>query len=390
MGKLRIPFFLYCINLFFVFLYSFTQVDLGLTLTRWPQWQPLQIWFQHIGYFDRTLSVQLFVAVIGLLFFWYIYFLKQAKKNKINDITLRTIVVATTAILFLSYNAFSYDLFNYVFDAKIVTAYHEIPWQHRALDYPGDPMLSFMHWTHRYFPYGPTWLLLTVPFSFIGMQLLLPTLLMFKTMIAGCFLLAVYFLWKILKKINPEYTVSGTLLFALNPLVTIESLVSSHNDIAMMSLALVSFYFLVVKKHWWALLFLALSIGVKWATLFLLPVYVFVWWQQRHNKQVDFSKVGLASAILMITAVVFASVRTTYQPWYLLYVLPFLPFIGENIAVFLASILMVAFSILEYAPFLYTGNWDPPIPTILFWMTAVPVGVGLILFLIPLVRTSKR
>ena len=124
----------------------------------------MQKFFQQIGYFNRPLSAVLYSVIVISMFTFYILFLKLARVNLINKKQLWILILITTAILTFSYNAFSYDLFNYIFDAKIVTFYQQNPYIHKALDYLGDPMLSFMHWTHRYYPYGPIWLALTIPF----------------------------------------------------------------------------------------------------------------------------------------------------------------------------------------------------------------------------------
>ena len=92
------------------------------------------------------------------MFIYYFYFLYAVYKKKINKKIIRNLIVITSIGLGFSYVAFSYDLFNYIFDAKIITFYHQNPYFHKALDYPGDPMLSFMRWTHRVYPYGPIWL----------------------------------------------------------------------------------------------------------------------------------------------------------------------------------------------------------------------------------------
>ena len=51
------------------------------------------------------------------------------------------------------------------------------------------------------------------------------------------YLLAVKGVSKVLERVEPKHAVLGTAIFALNPLVIIESLVSAHNDIAMMAMA---------------------------------------------------------------------------------------------------------------------------------------------------------
>ena len=349
-------------------LYSYTQVDLGLTLTRWsPVWQGIQRFFQHIGYFNRPLSTMYYLGIVAAMSVFYVFFLILALKRKIAGKNIWIIVCLVTVLLACAYNAFSYDLFNYIFDAKIITHYHESPYYHRALDYQGDPMLGFMHWTHRLYPYGPVWLALTVPLSFIGAQFFLLTFFLFKAAIAASYLGTVYFLGKIAEKITPEKKDFVILFFALNPLVIIEGVVSAHNDIVMMFFALWAVFVLLEKKYLPAFLLLALSIGIKFATVFLLPVFIYVMYFQIKKQHINWEKVFIASLLLMLIPVLFSSQRTEMQPWYLLWVLPFASLVS-NLFVFPAIIFSLAL-ILHYVPFLYAGNWDPPIPAIKFWIT---------------------
>ena len=132
-----------------LFLYSFTQVDLSLTLSQWSIWQVIQKFFQHIGYFQRPLSTFLYIVIILLLFISYFLFLLLAHKKKVTRKQIWILVIATSIILTFSYNAFSYDLFNYIFDAKIVTFYHQNPYEQKALDYFNDSWTNFMRSTHR-------------------------------------------------------------------------------------------------------------------------------------------------------------------------------------------------------------------------------------------------
>src|SRR5690348_1001399 len=94
-----------------LFLYSFTQVDLSLTLSRASFFQTIEKNFQQIGYFNRPLSTTFYLIVIGVLSLYFIYFLHLALKKKIKINTVWKIIGITGVILTFSYVAFSYDLF---------------------------------------------------------------------------------------------------------------------------------------------------------------------------------------------------------------------------------------------------------------------------------------
>ena len=367
----------YLLTIVGLFLYSFTQIDLSLTLSQVSIWQTAEKFFKNIGYFQRPLSSAIFVSVVLLLFTFYLLILNAVRSKKISKKSIWLLIISSTIILNFSYNAFSYDLFNYIFDAKIVAFYHQNPYLHKALDFPGDPMLSFMHWTHRLYPYGPVWLGLTVPLA-VGLKFFLLTFFLFKILISLSFVGTVYFIGKILKKVSPEDEAFGITFFALNPLVVIESLVSSHNDMVMIFFAVCSVYLLMNKKYIRSIILFILSIGVKFATAFILPIYILILFIKKRKKEVNWQFLFTLVASIMIIPVVLASYRTNFQPWYLLNILPFAALVSRKYYIFIPSVILSLFATFEYLPFLYLGNWDKPVPSILFWMTASSIILSLL------------
>lgn len=360
---------------FFLLAYSFTQVDLSLTLSQLSIWQIIQRAFQQIGYFNRPLSTLIFLVLVGLLFVLYSYTLFQIKKKKINRKYLFTIILGVSGILFFSYNAFSYDLFNYIFDAKVFTFYFQNPYFHKAQDFPNDPMLSFMHWTHRLYPYGPTWLLTTIPLSFFGLNIFLLTFYLFKMISVVSFILSALLIEKIAKKIGVN-ALFAVAVFSLNPLVIAESLVSSHNEIFMISLALFSllafFEGKIIKSAFW----LAFSVGVKFATVFMFPAFL-----AKKFFNIDNNGFFIILSVSMLVGLFLATFRTTFQPWYLLFVLPFTAFISEKRYVFIPTFIMSIVGLTYYAPYIYLGNWDNPVPLILNWLLIVGIVSSIIFVL---------
>lgn len=382
-------FTLYITLLILLFLYSFTQVDLSLTFSRNEFLRTIVSGFQHIGYFQRPLSAGLYVLLLVGLFGFYLRFLVLAKKKQLSKQYVWKLVLVSVGILTLSYNAFSYDLFNYIFDAKIITFYQQNPYLHKPLDFVGDPMLSFMHWTHRTYPYGPIWLVLTVPLSFLGFQFFLPTFALFKLLMAGSFLGSLYFIGKILQKIAPQRETVGLVFFGLSPLLLIESVVSSHVDIVMLFFALWAFYLLVQKKHLWALVLLLLSIGIKFVTVFLLPVFLLVWYFNKRGKKIVWDTVLLVSvAFLFLATLIVSFLQGTFQPWYLIAPLCFAALASNRFLVVWTSIILSLVALLSYLPFLYLGNWNSPVPVLLLWLYGIGVVVSIGGVLI--VRVWKR
>ncbi len=356
-----------------LFFYSFTQIDLSLTLSRVSIFQTVEKGFQQIGYFNRPLSAFLFLLIISLLFASYLYLLRIALKNKLKTKHLWAIIILTAGILAFSYNAFSYDFFNYIFDAKIITHYHLNPYLHKALDFPGDPMLSFMQWTHRTYPYGPIWLALTVPLSFIGHNIFLVTFFLFKIMSAGFYLGSCYLIWKISERILPDYRNFNLLLFALNPLTIVEFLVSAHNDGAMIFFALAALYLFFSGKKLFALIFAIISSQIKIPTAAIIPVLGSGLFPQL--RRIDTQKFVWLCVGAMTASLLYVLTKIEMQPWYFLWVLPFACLLKPN--KYIISILL-GFSLgllLRYTPFIYSGDWNGLAPQVKGTVSLLTPGV---------------
>ena len=91
-------------------------------------------------------------------------------------------------VLVLSYPAFSYDIFNYMFTAKTVLLYHKNPYEVIPMQFISiDPWVNVMRWIHLPSAYTPIWILLSLPAYFFGFGTFLLILWNFK-IIAAFFL----------------------------------------------------------------------------------------------------------------------------------------------------------------------------------------------------------
>lgn len=374
--KIILP--LWILSAFFILLYSFTQVDLSLTLSQASIFQQIQKSFQYVGWFNRPLSTYLFLSLIVWLFTLFAMTIRQVVQKKISSKKIWTIIFAVTLILIPSYNAFSYDMFNYIFDARIVSNYGLNPYDYKPLDFPEDPMLSFMRSTHRVYPYGPTWLGLTVPLTFISNEVFAASLLLFKTLSAVAFVGTIYFIRKIAENIKIKNINLAVTLFALNPLVLIEGLVSSHNEIVMIFFAIFALYLLLSNKKTLSFVFLTVSIGIKFATAILTPIFLL----KLLRKNIESKKIIEYIVFLSAIAVILTSIASgqnknpEFQPWYLLLLAPFIGLYEKNIVQGL-FIGVCFFALLSYVPFLYTGEWPENIVMIknILIITGLVLGV---------------
>lgn len=301
--------------------YSYSQIDLNLTLLQVPWFLSFKNLMIQLGYFNRPVSTGIFIILLLLLI------LLSLLKNK--NLKLTIFLISLTSVL--AYPFLSHDFFNYIFDARIVTTYGHNPYFFKALDFPNDTWIRFMQWTHRTYPYGPFWLILTLTPSFLGFGKFVLTLLNFKLLFLTSYLGCCY----LINKLNPK----GLAFFALNPLVLIEGLFSPHLDITMLLFALLAIY----KNP----LNIIISIGIKFSTVLMAPLLFFKSKPWFINSLII---AGYTGALVQIFS-------RELLPHYFLVPIG-LTALSNNrrwkiLAVFLSAILLL----IRYVPFLYTGQW---------------------------------
>lgn len=320
---------LYGLYLFVFSVYSYCLIDLNLTLINSPLWDKFRDWIIQLGYFHRDISWELYLLLIIVGFIFNILFIKKYKKY--NPII---IAILSGVILLFSYPFLSHDLFNYLFDAKIFTYYHQNPYLKMALNFPNDSWTRFMHWTDRTYPYGPTFIVLTVIPSFFSFGKFILSFLFYKTFVSVLFIASVFYL----NKLNKRWA----MIFATSPLIIVEGLINGHNDLIALSLAFVGIYFFSKNKKIISLILLLVSGGIKYVTLPLIGL----------SKKLWLNKVIFIVEIILL---IYMGTRMEIQPWYYMTLFIFVPFYEDWL---LKSNVFIAGLLLSYYPYIRLGGWD--------------------------------
>ncbi len=357
MKKLLILGYLIHLLLFTIFSYFFVDPNLIY----------LKDLFTGFAFDYRGITTFIYSIFIVSFFIFYFLFLNLAGKKLLKQKDLIILVAITIVSLFFSYPAFaSYDIFNYIAAAKVSFYYLENPYLIMPIQFANDPLLLFTHAANKTALYGPFWILLTsFPFM-LGLGQFLITLFSFKLFVAVFYLLTFYLMYKFSK--NTQVLI----LFALNPLVIFESLVGTHNDIVMMFFALLSLYLLKNKKILFASIFLLLSIFIKFTTIFLIPVFIYLLIQKINKKEINWDKIFFLASISMFIIFLLSSFREEIYPWYGIWFLVFIPFIKND---FLKGFyLSLSFGLLlRYIPYMYLGTYFGPTPILKIVLMLTPV-----------------
>jgi len=192
-----------------------------------------------------------------------------------------------------------------------------------------------MHWTHRVYPYGPTFLPITLIPSFLSGGKFILSLLFFKMTFVSFYLGAVWATNKISKNI--------ALVIATHPLIIIEGLITPHNDIIAMSLGLIGIYLLFNKKYIWSKILFIISGLIKYSTLPILII-------SKKNKWLN-----ILAFIGILIPLCYLTFYSEIQPWYFLIIfifLPVFPNLIKRIELFLMGL------ICSYYPYIMLGGWN--------------------------------
>ncbi len=393
-AALRLSLVSYFFLLLLYSIFSYCLVHPNLVLLSWEPYWNFQTWIWHTFFDNRMLLGQTYTFLICAIFANFFFILHQLSRHS-EIITHGTsilqqikklkpyIIVGLLVIspIFLSYNMLSSDMFNYIFNAKMVVVYQTNPHLFQAERFHDDPWIRFMSNTYGLAPYGYGWTALSIlPYVLGGNRFLLTWLIFRGFSVLSLFLLFVTYLFFANKKsaASPKSTSFRLLDFAvifLNPLVLIEIVTNAHNDMWMMWSALLSFGVLIFanrKNLWWriilSIVLMGFSVSMKFVTELLLPVWAGICiWTFVNIFQVKlftrFQKLGqflfnlwpLYAAIILFIPLLTERSRQFY-PWYLTWVLTWIPFIkGKYIR---NSVLFLSFTaMLRYIPWLLTDSY---------------------------------
>lgn len=345
----KIIFVLYAAFLTLFTAFSYVFID--------PNLSYLKNIYSDFAFTNRLLTTIFYISSVVIFFIFYGVFIYLGVKKKLNIKDVFILLGITVITLFFSYPAMlSYDIFNYIATSKVLFFYRENPYLIMPIEFTGDPLLAFTHAANKIALYGPFWVLLTgIPYLF-GFGSFIVTLFSFKLLVMAFYLLTISLIWKISKNII------SVVLFTFNPLVAMETLVSGHNDIVMIFLVLFSFFLLSRKKILLGIIFFILSILIKYATILLIPVFLYAVWKIIKNKGINWAKVYYGSSLLMLVAFLLSPIREEIYPWYAIWFLSF-SFLVPNRKILLYTSITFSFSlILRYTPYMLTGTYTGQTP----------------------------
>ena len=358
---------LYTSTLFLLLAFSYFFLDHNLP--------SLKFFYTGFSTNYRSITSGVYIFLLGILFIFYFIFVSMFKKGKMNFKDLLVVLFITSLVLLFSYPAMlSADIFNYIATAKITYFYHENPYLIMPIEMKGDSLLLFMHAANKVALYGPAWILLSAFPHFLGFGNFIATLISFKIFTLLFYIGTVFFIWKLTKNV---FLVS---IFSLNPLVVIESLVSSHNDIVMMFFVMGFMFFVKKNMKILATVFLIISILIKYATIFLIPIFLYIILRNKDN--LNWKKIYFFSLGLMLIIFFLSPIREEMYPWYAIWFLSFSSILSENSLVFFMFSVFSFSLLLRYLPYMLLGTYSGQTPVLKIVLTVFPLVVCLVFVIV--------
>ena len=277
-----------------------------------------------------------YILGIGLLFWLYVWAIRlttptdsDAKPERANEAQpsslsgrfSRWFLLLSSAFLALisvfAYPLTAIDLFIYAIRTRgwalyglnpLATAPEMLPATDRWLGLAAE-------WVDAPSPYGPLWELLSISAFYLTGGDFLPHLLGLKALMAVAYVGCIWLIYKILERLRPKWALTGALGLAWNPLVLLESVQNGHNDIIMIFFLLAALWCFVhgvggeqsPPKLWVALtiLFLILSILVKFVTVITVPFFLVGLATTQNNRLRRFTLIGMMGLVIVAAVIIF-------------------------------------------------------------------------------------
>ncbi len=241
----------------------------GGRLTSWSDilgegWGPFSLCLAGVG-----------VLAVAYLFGWHV-----VRRGEVDGWPIWGGAVVFAATLFWLLPITS-DLFIYLSQAHMLTDLDANPLVHAPLEFVGDRLLAAYPtlYATKHSIYGPAWILLAAPGT-MGRYDLAWGLLYLKGLLAVAFWGSAWLLQRMLGRVRPALAAEGLYLFAWNPLVLLLGVGDGHNDLVMMAVVLLAFYWLLRQR--WAPAFgaLAVAVWIKYVAVVMLPLFILYAWRQ--------------------------------------------------------------------------------------------------------------
>jgi len=169
----------------------------------------------------------------------------------------------------------SQDLFLYGLKGRMILVYHVNPYLVPQEAFPHDVLYTaLLKGVRDTIVYGPVWIDLSILVALPAGASVANIMIGFRLLGLIAHLLNVLLIWTILAKLKPEARITGTLLYAWNPLVLLMSVAEMHQTVVVVLFVLLAVFLFQRKSLMLSWAFLLLAALINFWYLLLLPLFL--------------------------------------------------------------------------------------------------------------------
>lgn len=283
-----------------IFFYLLSLYGIFFVLLSYISWSRSDFFILNIETFtdyQRSTVSYLFLGLI-ILYAFIAYRIRNdffsLQKTIFISLPFVLLLVCTPPLL-------STDTAIYAVKTKNFVQLHESPYKFSPIDSSWREEIGSMPWAETGSLYGPLFHVFMIPFGAITSLPASVTIFVYKIALALFFFFSIFLMKTLLHSTKaPSYFL---VLYALNPALLINGVMEGHNDLLILFLLLALFYFLYEKYHIKSMVFYAISVGIKYITILLLPIF-FIYHHKFKWKEL-FTVFSILSLMALISAFIF-------------------------------------------------------------------------------------
>ena len=226
------------------------HTPLGALLASPGAWLPTDLGLTNNSQASKTGSAYvIFLGLMALAFAFYglyaWFVARQPAQSNFHSQARGLIwpVVALAGLIYVFTPAMlSHDILVYASYSRLLAVYHANPYFVPLAAFPQDPYTPMNYWAGSLAAYGPLWLAVCGIIGSIAGPQPISYVLAFRLLALAAHLMNTWLVGRTLHAMgrSPRTVMLGMALYALNPLVLLESSLGGHNDVFMMSFILAS------------------------------------------------------------------------------------------------------------------------------------------------------
>ncbi len=218
----------------------------------------------------------LLLSFCTLAFFIYLFAIYVTWNMKPKYSTLLLTVISGMIFFMVSVMAFpnvNTDIYNYILRGRVAAVNDANPYYVAADEFPNDPVYPYASHTYTANPGGkfPAWMVLNIFLAEISGDNVVTILLVYRFALFLINIFSILLIFFILKKINPDFLLTGLIIFAWNPIIVIFG--QSKTDALMAFYLILAIFFFAYGRKNLGVISMALSVLVKLITLPLTAIY---------------------------------------------------------------------------------------------------------------------